>query len=94
MKAVAEHQPALLFLDVQMPKLSGFDVPAGRIMTPAALLADQEMRAIGFVETVADGLGTTIDTPSNPMGFSHAGIGIPRLNEHGGQILSEIGMVP
>ena len=25
-KAVAEHQPALLFLDVQMPKLSGFDV--------------------------------------------------------------------
>jgi crotonobetainyl-CoA:carnitine CoA-transferase CaiB-like acyl-CoA transferase len=75
-------------------ELSGFDVPAGRIMTPAALLADQEMRAIGFVETVADGLGTTIDTPSNPMGFSHAGIGIPRLNEHGGQILSEIGMVP
>jgi two-component system, LytTR family, response regulator len=33
-KAVAEHEPELLFLDVQMPKLSGFDVlelvdPAG-----------------------------------------------------------------
>jgi two-component system LytT family response regulator len=33
-KAVAEHKPELLFLDVQMPKLSGFDVlelvdPAG-----------------------------------------------------------------
>jgi two-component system LytT family response regulator len=25
-KAVAKHEPALLFLDVQMPKLSGFDV--------------------------------------------------------------------
>ncbi|MGA2419524.1 MAG: LytTR family transcriptional regulator DNA-binding domain-containing protein [Candidatus Acidiferrum sp.] len=25
-KAVAEHQPALIFLDVQMPKLTGFDV--------------------------------------------------------------------
>lgn len=25
-KAVAEHEPELLFLDVQMPKLSGFDV--------------------------------------------------------------------
>ncbi len=33
-KAVGEHKPELLFLDVQMPKLSGFDVlelvdPAG-----------------------------------------------------------------
>ena len=26
MKAVAEHKPDLLFLDVQMPKLTGFDV--------------------------------------------------------------------
>jgi len=25
-KAIAEHKPALMFLDVQMPKLSGFDV--------------------------------------------------------------------
>jgi len=25
-KAVAEHQPSLIFLDVQMPKLNGFDV--------------------------------------------------------------------
>src|SRR5205814_9435599 len=25
-KAVAQHKPALLFLDVQMPKLTGFDV--------------------------------------------------------------------
>ena len=25
-KAVTEHKPALIFLDVQMPKLSGFDV--------------------------------------------------------------------
>ena len=25
-KAVAEHKPELIFLDVQMPKLSGFDV--------------------------------------------------------------------
>ncbi len=25
-KAVAEHKPDLIFLDVQMPKLSGFDV--------------------------------------------------------------------
>src|SRR5271165_3009282 len=25
-KAVAEHQPSLIFLDVQMPKLTGFDV--------------------------------------------------------------------
>jgi crotonobetainyl-CoA:carnitine CoA-transferase CaiB-like acyl-CoA transferase len=74
--------------------LSRFDVPAGRVMTPAALLADQEMRAIGFVQTVADGLGGTIDTPSNPMGFSRAGAGIPRLNEHAGQILPEIGMAP
>jgi two-component system LytT family response regulator len=25
-KAVAEHKPSLIFLDVQMPKLTGFDV--------------------------------------------------------------------
>ncbi len=25
-KAVAEHKPNLIFLDVQMPKLTGFDV--------------------------------------------------------------------
>src|ERR1700687_3917045 len=25
-KAVAEHRPSLIFLDVQMPKLTGFDV--------------------------------------------------------------------
>jgi crotonobetainyl-CoA:carnitine CoA-transferase CaiB-like acyl-CoA transferase len=75
-------------------QLSRFDVPAGRVMTPTALLADQEMRAIGLVQTVADGLGGTIDTPSNPMGFSLAGAGIPRLNEHAGQILPEIGMAP
>jgi len=74
--------------------LSRFDVPSGRVMTPEALLADTDLRAAGFIETIPDGLGGAIDTPANPLGYTRPGAAVPRLSEHASELLSEAGKAP
>jgi CoA:oxalate CoA-transferase len=73
---------------VVVETLSASDVPSGRVMTAEGLLADEDLRAAGFVETNPDGFGGTIDTPANPLGYSRPGAAIPRLGEHAGEVLS------
>jgi len=73
---------------VVVETLSASDVPSGRVMTPEGLLADEDLRAAGFVETNPDGFGGTIDTPANPLGYSRPGAAIPRLGEHAGEVQS------
>ncbi|MCU1659488.1 MAG: CoA transferase, partial [Pseudonocardiales bacterium] len=46
----------------------------------------------GFVEVVDDGLGGTIDTPANPLGFRRDSYAIPRLAAHSRELLAEIGV--
>lgn len=72
--------------------LADFEVPCGRVATPADLLGDDQSRRLGYVQTVDDGIGGTIDTPANPMGFHRSHSAIPRLAANTDQILAEIGI--
>jgi CoA:oxalate CoA-transferase len=74
-------------------RIGGAGVPCGRIATPEDLLGDPSMRALGLIEEVDDGLGGTIDTPANPMGFRADGpVGIPRIGEHARSVLAAFGI--
>ena len=68
------------------------EVPCGKVNTPEDLLDDAEFRGHGFLEPVHDGLGGTIDTAANPMGYRRATSAIPRIAEHAREILAECGV--
>lgn len=73
-------------------QLSEVGVPVGRITTPLEMIADDELRRLGFLRTVDDGIGGTLETPANPMGFSLDHYSLPRLGEHARAILAEVGI--
>lgn len=67
-------------------------VPCGRVATPTDVLADDELRDMGFFEVTDDGSGGTFDTPRNPMGFRPERTSLPGLAEHAATILAEVGI--
>ena len=74
-------------------RIGAAGVPCGRITTPEDLLGDTSMRDLGLIDEVDDGLGGSIDTPANPMGFRGDGnVGIPRIGEHARSVLAAFGI--
>jgi crotonobetainyl-CoA:carnitine CoA-transferase CaiB-like acyl-CoA transferase len=67
-------------------------VPCGRIATVEDVLADPELRKLGFIDAIDDSVGGTIDVPSNPMGYHLENAGIPRLAAATDELLAEIGI--
>lgn len=72
--------------------VSAVGVPCGKILSPEELVAASDARTLGFFQTIPDGLGGTIDTPSNPLGLERPGARLPDLAEHAEEILGEIGV--
>jgi crotonobetainyl-CoA:carnitine CoA-transferase CaiB-like acyl-CoA transferase len=83
---------AQLSVDTVVTQLSEWRVPSGRVATPGSVLADEQLRKLGMFQEIEDGLGATIEAPANPMRFSYARSGLPRLNAHSREILAEIGV--
>jgi crotonobetainyl-CoA:carnitine CoA-transferase CaiB-like acyl-CoA transferase len=75
-----------------LERLRTAEIPCGRVATPRGILADENMRNIGYLQAVEDGLGGTIETPANPLGFSRDTYEIPRLAAHARELLAEIGV--
>jgi len=67
-------------------------VPCGRIASVEDILADPELRKLGFIDAIDDSVGGTIDVPSNPMGYHLEHAGIPRLADSTDVLLAEIGI--
>ncbi len=63
-------------------------VPCGTIATPADMLGDRLFRDLRYFQTVDDGVGTRIDTPGNPMGFTRENSAVPRLGQHTDEVLA------
>lgn len=72
--------------------LTAHRVPCGNVRTPANALADQRLRELGFFKSVSDGLGGTLDTASNPFRWEQTDSAIPRLDEHGRELIAELGI--
>jgi crotonobetainyl-CoA:carnitine CoA-transferase CaiB-like acyl-CoA transferase len=90
--AIIAAWTSTLTCDEVICRVAPTGVPCGKVATPGDVLADLELRGLGFFETVEDGLGGTIDTPANPLGFRRDGYVIPRLAQHDRELLAEIGI--
>ena len=76
--------------DSVIERIGGAGVPCGKINTPQDILDDPEIRALGLIDEVDDGLGGSIDTPANPMGFrGRDSVSIPRIGEHTRPLLAK-----
>ncbi len=79
--------------DEVVSTLSPLGVPCGRLTTPAELLESPDLRRLGFLKTVADGMGGTVDVVSNPLGYDAGYPAIPGVGEQTAEILrSTLGM--
>jgi crotonobetainyl-CoA:carnitine CoA-transferase CaiB-like acyl-CoA transferase len=61
--------------------LSPTGVPCGRVNTPSDILESSTAVQLSLFETVADSLGGTIRTPSDPFGFGNRETRLPRLGQ-------------
>jgi crotonobetainyl-CoA:carnitine CoA-transferase CaiB-like acyl-CoA transferase len=73
--------------DEVVSTLSPIGVPCGRLTTPAELLASPDLRRLGFLKTVADGMGGSVDVVSNPLGYDAGYPAIPGVGEQTAEIL-------
>ena len=78
--------------DEVISMISPSGVPCGKVATPADMLASSDYHELGFFQTVDDGIGGTIHTPGNPLGFRFADPALPRLADHTTELLGEIGI--
>jgi crotonobetainyl-CoA:carnitine CoA-transferase CaiB-like acyl-CoA transferase len=79
-------------VDEVVEQLGRHRVPNGRVATPESVLEDPMLRKLDFFDEIDDGLGGTILSPANAMRFRHTTCGLPRLNQHGREVLAEIGV--
>jgi crotonobetainyl-CoA:carnitine CoA-transferase CaiB-like acyl-CoA transferase len=83
---------SLLDSETVISRAEAAGVPCGRVNTPEDVLDDPTFRDLRLIQTTGDGLGGTIDTASNPMGYAAEDRAIPRLDEHVREVLAEIGV--
>ena len=70
--------------------LTSVGVPGGAVNTPADILESSIINQLGYLFDVDDGLGGTIQVPSNPFQFTPPDSSrIPAPGEHTDEILSE-----
>jgi len=68
-------------VDQVLDALSPTGVPCGRVNTPADILGSSTARQLSLFDTVEDGLGGTIRTPTDPFGFGNHDAALPRLGQ-------------
>jgi crotonobetainyl-CoA:carnitine CoA-transferase CaiB-like acyl-CoA transferase len=73
--------------DEVVSTLSPLGVPCGRLTTPAELLASPDLRRLGFLKAIADGMGGSVDVVSNPLGYDAGYPAIPGVGEQTAEIL-------
>jgi crotonobetainyl-CoA:carnitine CoA-transferase CaiB-like acyl-CoA transferase len=75
--------------------LEELEIPASALSSPAALLDDPQLEAVGFFETVASPHGP-VRFPGIPTWFSHTPGAVagpaPELGEHTAEVLDELGL--
>lgn len=68
-------------------------LPCGRITVPEDVLGGSEVRGLGWLLSVDDGVGGTIDVPTNSFGWTQKSYRIPHVGEQAEEILAtELGM--
>jgi crotonobetainyl-CoA:carnitine CoA-transferase CaiB-like acyl-CoA transferase len=68
-------------------------LPCGKIALPEDVLGESEVRGMGWLLSVDDGIGGTIDVPTNSFGWTQPEYRIPHVGEHAEEILkTELGM--
>jgi crotonobetainyl-CoA:carnitine CoA-transferase CaiB-like acyl-CoA transferase len=68
-------------------------LPCGRISLPEDVLSESEVRGMGWLLSVDDGIGGTIDVPTNSFGWTQPSYRIPHVGEQAEEILAtELGM--
>ena len=78
--------------------LTRADVPFGRVNSLPDLLTDPHLEGVGFWQTREHPTEGTLRVPSPSIAMSASPPSVrslpPRLNEHGAQILAELGLAP
>jgi crotonobetainyl-CoA:carnitine CoA-transferase CaiB-like acyl-CoA transferase len=72
-------------------RVAATGVPCGKVASAADVLEDADLRRLGFLERVDDGIGGTFDVPTNPLGFHNGVASLPRLGGDTREVLREIG---
>jgi crotonobetainyl-CoA:carnitine CoA-transferase CaiB-like acyl-CoA transferase len=62
-------------------------MPCGRIASPEDVLGESDIRSMGWLLSVDDGLGGTIEVPTNTYGWTQAAYRIPHVGEQAQEIL-------
>lgn len=89
---IVNHWTSSHYSEEILGRLRAAEIPCGRVATPRDILTDENLRDIGYLQAVQDGLGGTIETPANPLGFGGDSCEIPRLAAHARELLAEIGV--
>jgi crotonobetainyl-CoA:carnitine CoA-transferase CaiB-like acyl-CoA transferase len=68
-------------------------LPCGKISLPEDVLGESDIRRMGWLLSVDDGIGGSIDVPTNAVGWIQTSNRIPHVGEHAEEILmTELGI--
>lgn len=65
-------------------------LPCGRLNSPGDVLGDPKWRDLGWLWTIDDGLGGSVQLPANPIGPRFGGGFLPRLGQHTQEVVQRI----